>query len=408
MGIVKIVQIGNPGSMNSFIQRVSFQILVGILLVSMPLTGLITSAVAQNFHTGGVGSCGGCHATHDAPSTGQPLLLSSDPSSICLNCHAGSGGPNSPSVFSPDGSALTPGGDFFWLTRSFSWLDGNSPGHDHGHNIVAIDYNLLADPLSSRAPGGTYPSAQLGCTSCHDPHGQTGGGTRWGQQPVSGSGSYGDEAAFGAVSGNYRLLGDARYQPPGGTTFNADAPVARQSSLSKFGETDTSHVVYGSGMSEWCGNCHGALLLGEHQTGGTFQHPVGGSALLGADQVDSYNSYLRSGDLTGTAATAYLQFVPFERGTTTLQLLDPNSSQGPDTNANVTCLTCHRAHASAFADAGRWDFTADLLVNSHPAVGDVGATVNDVYFSYYGRDIAAEFGAGQGQFCEKCHATAQP
>jgi hypothetical protein len=226
---------------------------------------------------------------------------------------------------------------------------------------------------------------------------------------VSGSGSYGAAPAVGTISGNYRLLGDSRYQPTGGVSFNADAPIARQSSVSRFTETDSTHVAYGSGMSEWCGNCHAAMLGGNHQaTGSSFEHPAGRSAMLQQEQVATYNSYLRTGDFTGTAATAYLQFAPFERGTTTLQLLDPNSRQGPEASANVMCLTCHRAHASAFPNAGRWDFTASLLAGSHPAVGDVGATVSDVYYSYYSRDITAEFGAGQGQFCEKCHGTATP
>jgi len=389
--------------------RLRSLILPGILCAALLLSGWLAPTAALEFHAGGAGACSACHSMHSARSAGDSLLLSTDPSSICLNCHAGPGGPNSPSVFSQDGSALTPGGDFYWLTRSFSWLDGSSPGHDHGHNIVAVDHNLLADPLQSRAPGGTFPATQLGCTSCHDPHGQAGGGTRWGETPVSGSGSYGAEPPVGTVSGNYRLLGDSRYQPTGGVSFNADAPVARQNSVSRFTETDSTHVAYGSGMSEWCGNCHAAMLGGNHQaTGSTFVHPAGRGAMLQQEQVTTYNSYLRTGDFTGTAAMAYLQFAPFERGTATLQLLDPNSRQGPEASANVMCLTCHRAHASAFPDAGRWDFTASLLADSHPAVGDLGATVSDVYYSYYRRDIAAEFGAGQGQFCEKCHGTATP
>ncbi|NJC88478.1 MAG: cytochrome C [Desulfuromonas sp.] len=379
------------------------------LFVAAALVLCVFSGHSYAFHDGGAGSCNACHSMHSARSAGESLLLSSDPSSICLNCHAGPGGPNSPSVFSPDGSALTPGGDFYWLIRSFSWLNGSSPGDNHGHNIVAIDHNLLPDPQLTLAPGGTYPSARLGCTSCHDPHGQSAGGTRWGAPPVSGSGSYGTEPPGGAICGNFRLLGDPRHRPAGGAAFVADAPVARQSSVSRFAESDGSHVAYGAGMSEWCGNCHGAMLDGGHRIeGSTFTHPSGRGALLGQGVVDTYNSYLRTGDFSGSAATAYLQFVPFERGTTTLQLLDPNSRQGPDANANVMCLTCHRAHASAFPDAGRWDFTAGLLADSHPAVGDVGATVNDVYFSYYGRNLATEFGAGQGRFCEKCHGAATP
>ena len=67
------------------------------------------------------------------------------------------------------------------------------------------------------------------------------------------------------------------------------------------------------------------------------------------------------------------------------------------------CLTCHRAHASAFRSSGRWDFDAVLLAKSHPGPGDGGVSGNDVQHSYYGRNISVEFGPEQGPFCEKCH-----
>ena len=129
---------------------------------------------------------------------------------------------------------------------------------------------------------------------------------------------------------------------------------------------------------------------------------------LESDIIANYNSYLRTGDFSGTAANAYLQFIPFERGTSNADLLDPNSRQGPNANSNVMCLTCHRAHASAFDNSGRWDFKASLLSQSHPANGDAGVTPTDVQYSYYGRDISSEFGSGQGQFCEKCHGSQTP
>lgn len=379
-----------------------------VFFAAVLLLGSIEYAYAQGFHSGGVGSCNGCHSVHSAQIGSQQLLLRSDPSSICLNCHAGRGGSNSPSVFSPDGSALTPGGDFYWLTKSYSWLDGQSPGYDHGHNIVALDFNLFSDPILTTSPGGNYPAAKLGCNSCHDPHGQVGGGTAGHSLPVSRSGSYGAGTDAGAVSGNYRLLGDSDYVTAGYAFSNA-APVARQSNVNKYEETDSSHVDYGSGMSEWCGNCHSAILNNEHSTGSSsFEHPAGSGELLELELVNIYNSYVKSGDFSGSTMSAYLQFVPFERGINNLQFLDPNSSAGPDSNSNVMCLTCHRAHASAFPNAGRWDFTASLLVDSHPKIGDIGATASDAYYSYYGRDITSEFGSGQGQFCEKCHGATAP
>jgi len=122
---------------------------------------------------------------------------------------------------------------------------------------------------------------------------------------------------------------------------------------------------------------------------------------LGIDT--NYNIYVRTGDLTGTRATAYLALVPFERGTSQPTSTDPTSTQGPDPNSNVMCLSCHRAHVSAFPDAGRWDFQADLIADSHPKNSDAGATANDQLNSYYGRDMVSIFGEGQRSLCNKCH-----
>jgi len=378
------------------------------VFAALLLPGPAEPASGARFHTGGVGSCQGCHLMHSASPDGSPLLLGPDASSLCLNCHA-SGGANSPSVLSPDGSALTPGGDFYWLSKSFSWLDGASSGDSHGHNIVARDFNLFADAVNSLAPGGSFPASQLGCTSCHDPHGQVGGGTSAGAPAVSGPGSYAASAPINTVRGHYRLLGDVGYRPNGGPVFQSAAPIARQSQINKYQESDSSHVDYGTGMSEWCGNCHAELLSGNHQVaGGAFSHPAGKNELLDQEIAAVYNSYIKTGDLSGTAATAYLQFVPFERRTSDPQQLDPLSTQGPTVNANVMCLSCHRAHASAFSNIGRWDLAAGLLVESHPATGDAGATASDIMYSYSARDIASEFGSGQGQFCQKCHGASTP
>ena len=78
----------------------------------------------------------------------------------------------------------------------------------------------------------------------------------------------------------------------------------------------------------------------------------------------------------------YLGLFPFERGTTDVSLLHSSSIESPDENANVMCLTCHRAHASAFASIGRWDFRETFIAESHPNDRD----------SHYGRDMVARFG----------------
>ncbi|NNF84014.1 MAG: hypothetical protein HKM29_02535 [Deltaproteobacteria bacterium] len=69
----------------------------------------------------------------------------------------------------------------------------------------------------------------------------------------------------------------------------------------------------------------------------------------------------------------------------------------------MMCLTCHRAHASAFQSVGRWDFRATFIASSHPQAGDAGASGNDEMDSYYGRHVDAQFGSYQRSLCNKCH-----
>ncbi len=383
----------------------------GVAVVAMLVLGIVSPALA--FHDGGVAHCDGCHTMHNSEGgvsiitggtvgvSGNFLTIGSDPSSTCLNCHQGSG---SYHIFNNAGGAtnLSPGGDFEWLTKTFTYTVRGNPaatnGYNLGHNIVAADFGLVADTdITTTAPGGTFPAANLACSSCHDPHGKV--TSRAGT--VVGSGSYGGaDPGGGQILGNYRLLGDTGYNPGGGpVTFTAGAPVAA-SPGNGVAETDSAHVDYGSGMSEWCANCHTAFI---NTTVGTHAHPAGNAENLGGSISGNYNSYVATGNLTGVAGTAYLALVPFERGTLDRTTLNPASTAGPTSANNVMCLTCHRAHASAFENAGRWDFTTELLVDSHPLATDGGIDADDVTAKYYGRDIATVFGAGQRSLCNKCH-----
>lgn len=390
---------------------------LSLILTAAPLlTVCCCVSSASAFHNGGVAHCDGCHTIHNShngvpmvTTQGSWLLKGADPGSICLNCHAGPGSAMQPNVASADGSALTPGGDFYWLTKTFTWSTGTSPGYSHGHNIVSLDYGFVADSANLQAPGGTYPAADLTCTSCHDPHGRGRGAGSGNTQPISGSGSYGGSPSPSTQFGTYRLLGGIGYDGGSqvqGYSFANPAPIAVQNASAPYGESDTSHVAYGSGMSEWCINCHSSYLTGNHSS--QFTHPSGNGITLTSLMISTYNTYVKTGDLSGTTTTAYLQFVPFEQGETDTTLLTPTSSQGPGSKSNVMCLTCHRAHASAFRAIGRWDFDAALLIDSHPAAIDAGVSGNDVLNSYYGRNIGTEFGSGQKQFCEKCHGTTIP
>lgn len=389
---------------------------VNLLLVVMAAV-LLAFGLSGNvlaFHDGGVAHCDGCHTMHNSldgvantvggGDPGGDLLKGSDPSSTCLDCHEGSG---SYHIFSTDGSNFTGGGDFYWLTKTFTWTAHgsaySSEGDDHGHNVIAADFGLTQDPTLTTSPGGSYPASGLSCVSCHDPHGKANGGTAGGGGAIVESGSYGADPAalgIGEALGNYRLLGDAGYDGGGfGTAFAAGVPIATAPSLFAGGETDSNHVDYGQNMSEWCGNCHGDF------TGASLKHPADNAAHLSEGNIYiNYNSYVKSGDFTGAAGTAYLALTPFERGTADPTALVPSTTQGADGSSNVMCLTCHRAHASAFQNATRWDVTTEFpATDSHPAAGDGGVTGDDILNSYYGRDLVAQFGSFQRSFCNKCH-----
>ncbi len=194
------------------------------------------------FHSGGVAECAGCHTMHnsqdgqqvtDSPIGYNYLLIAGNSTDVCLACHASYGQFRG-------GSGYGPGGDFYWLTKTFSWIPrpGSpaeySQGDSHGHNVISPAYNIAMDATLANAPGGDFQSQYLTCTSCHDPHG----------------------------NGNFRLLYGAQLGPVHGGgryDFDNDAPLARGNSRRTYvgatngNETDVKHTVYKSGMSEWCG-----------------------------------------------------------------------------------------------------------------------------------------------------------
>jgi hypothetical protein len=381
-------------------------LLLGLLAAVLLCLGSGTAALA--FHDGGVAHCDGCHTMHNSEdgksiidggtvgTAGDHLTLGADPSSTCLNCHEGA---ERYHIFSSDGSNYTPGGDFYWMTKTFTYnLHGahTNKASNHGHNVIAAGFGLVQDDTLTQAPGGTFQAAWLACSSCHDPHGGKNGKTG----PIEVSGSYGADPTV-QQTGNFRLLGDAGYKAGPGFTFANGAPIATTTSTGT-AETDSAHTDYGKGMSEWCANCHTGFLaasVGDHR------HPASNtSTLAGGGLADNYNAYVKTGDLSGTAATAYLALTPFERQITDPTALIPTSTMGPSGSSNVMCLTCHRAHASAFPNAGRWDFETEFpAVDSHPKDTDGGATPGDELNSYYGRDMVAQFGEAQRSFCNKCH-----
>lgn len=398
------------------------------LLLATVAVGLVllVAAPAMAFHDDGVAHCNGCHTMHNSQNdqpmnfdaTGAPggtaqftgfddLLLFANKSDVCLSCHAGNGSyhvwaddPLAPGtdhgagnfVFleednindghgGGDGtcSVATCGGgadpcetEVDCLAQSGVWTWGAEaiPGMSAGHSVSSDMKGTTSDTILTTAPGGTFDSDELGCPSCHDPHGN-------------------DSYRLTYREGQTMILSDAStFTWPVGATIDATG-------IAVFGgsESNANHNAYRSGYSEWCSSCHGDL----HQSSGSLIHPSG--EFLDTDQIASYNFYNGSTDCatnpplggnpcgSGTQATAYLAMVPFEWDNVANTT---NNTTGATAASRVSCMSCHRAHATSAPDAGRWDFSVTGLAedghesNSWP--------------------LPNPYDANQRSLCNKCHS----
>ncbi|RII27294.1 MAG: hypothetical protein CXR31_08590 [Geobacter sp.] len=392
------------------------------------LVGLGTYQAAEAFHAGWTGDCDGCHAPSSL--TGEVTVgLSLTSSEICLRCHSAAKpvdyqvatNPIPPPGIPP--VSLTPGGDFAYLQKRYYWTDpeeGSSPGERHGHNIVAPAYGYTADVSHPFAPGGSYPAAGLSCISCHDPHGNyrlvdASGTIVQEGNPIIDSGSYGTPPTATEAVGTYRMLAGKGYGTKTvGHTFLYDPPIAVAPRNYNRPEiyVDT-RVVYGKGTSEWCLNCHEEFASRTQSS----SHIHAAGAELGSAIADTYNYYVKSGDLGGNQSTAFTSMVPFQSGDMTgvQQLADLRTSLGgPRPEDKITCLTCHRAHASPWNGMTRWNTDGSfLLVDSdYPGIDAAGKgggrnaggkTRAEYKKAMYDRD-PSKFATFQRSLCNKCHA----
>jgi len=426
-----------------------------ILMAAIAAVGFTGSAYA--FHDGGVAYCTGCHSMHSSPVGAVHLTKGLDQSSTCLACHerTNQSGPSGYRISTPAAELLlstdipkqmTPGGDFGWIRQNFVGTASYgaavpNPGRERGHNIQAVGNGYTETDGS--APGGSMSSADLACTSCHDPHSRARRvddgfdsiiypPTTGTYEPITESGSYGHIPAAGEAAGVYRLLGGTNYiNPLNPLPFPGNPAAVVPSTYNKKetnGTTDQVRVAYGHGTThgyatwaEWCSTCH----PGMHTTiASNTVHPV--EDTLGS-QATIYNKYVKTGDLTGLVGNSFTSLVPFALNTTGTAALTTASAtlDGPGTSDRVLCLSCHRAHASAWKYALRWNNETEFLTLQlggapvYPGVDIANTTDPNAPFGnegqynrgytsaqmqagYYDRP-ATTFAVNQRVLCNKCH-----
>jgi hypothetical protein len=428
-------------------------IVVAVALLSF---GLSTNSFA--FHSGGVAECEGCHSMHNslegttnvtgrtfAEGTGPYLLKANDQSGSCLNCHnAADTAPSSYHISTNGITAydstvpveMTPGGDFAWLKKTMTFIvrgSTNTQIGDHkGHSIVAADFGYTPDADVTVAPGGTYPAGNLACSSCHDPHGRyrrdAAGAYGTTGLPIFNSGSYTnskDPIASVAAVGAYRILGGNGYLPKsmvasGASAFGTDPmDVVVASTYNRSEASTQTGIAYGKNVAEWCANCHTGMLQGSYTSGmAGLRHPAGNDAKLTADIVTNYNAYVSSGIMTNTG-NAFSTLAPFATDTadrttavTGLKAVAGTAVRTATVGDNVTCLSCHRAHATAFESMLRFGYSNEFMTAADSANAAIYDSVNgkgtgysqaQQTNAYYGRPATA-FGPNARVFCNKCHA----
>jgi predicted CXXCH cytochrome family protein len=238
---------------------------------------------AGDWHQGALLLCVDCHTEHNSANGGPMrydlspalttyMLRGADQISLCLACHDGSQ-PGAPDVLAPVGYTANPAGGMFGSR------DGST---GYGHLLLAGPQQV---PLGSK-------QMTLSCSSCHEAHG----------------------------NGNWRNLKGR----PGGSTTDPDLAVSvtevnRPDGTNPAAVYDGSNLVYRTGMSAWCVDCHDQAPTAHDAHPNDVQ--ISGATNASFDVWSAY---------TGLR-------VPVE---------NPTDPAIPSSDDRVECMTCHYGHGS--------------------------------------------------------------
>jgi hypothetical protein len=343
------------------------------------------------------GVCSDCHTMHDSQNnadqgaTGpQEQLLLDD----CIGCHSGTiadGNLNSlgaPVVYRTDGAPATynAAGDF-----RFSAAGGGGT-NAQGHNISGVPGHTAIDPDIGINPPGWDASVTTGTSvtwgadsmdvtgaaadftgvgltcagtfGCHGTHAATG---NFGILALSGA--HHDNAGFtdkvtsrtapSGVASSYRFLADIYGEEHGTHEYSGTSNQLHNQyagdDINAAGNRDGSPGTYTrTTISYMCAQCHGLFhntIDGDATAGSPWIRHPNDIALLATGETALYNT------TDGTNIGTYDLTVPIARD---VGAAFPTAAARATVTAGtdiVMCLSCHRAHASPYPDALRFDYT---------------------------------------------------
>jgi hypothetical protein len=327
------------------------------------------------------GACSDCHTMHnsqggiDLYGTPYSALTKGD----CVGCHTGinidgavigNRGNNIPYVYNTgvptygtDGTTgnTLAGGHFYYVTQDNSY----------GHNVAGIadpeGGQMNAPPgfgIGRAAEDGSTPA--LGAVGNWDTNQLTCGGTY---------GCHGTHAAgtdsWGAISGGHHTNASGPITVPG-TGAEATAPKGYRFLVGIKGYEDPDHeykpttsahnqykgvdspgqIADTSTISYFCAECHGQF----HNALTNLTSGLGSPWLRHPTDLDL-------GSATGTeyagyndGNAAYNLSSPVGSADVSAVLPEVTTSKPGNDTAIVTCISCHRAHATPYADILRWNY----------------------------------------------------
>lgn len=343
-----------------------------VMLVVAAIVGCLRPDTAWSV----TGACANCHVMHamEGGVATQASLKGGAAVSIapqdfllrntCLGCHAGvSAAPNTstqpPKVYVTGGGTELAGGNF-------KYIDDNGDTYGHNPSEIANGDALTQPPgwktgfddidTNEVGNGGAWGVDQLTCAGvwgCHGNHDATG---------VSGAHHNNTNGLLNAaaiVGNSYRfLLGIKGYEDPD-YEFTKDATdhnVYRGEARAADTPTVTKDTI-----SYLCAECHGIFHSGEGGAPYSDGTSTDGDALFSSPwirhPVDFSMPYTDAAKPEYDDYAAYDVTVPVA----TSQNIAPGAMDVTvATDRIVMCLSCHRAHASAYPAALRWDY--DLML----------------------------------------------